>query len=76
MSGISGIKVWDSATNFLLFKTLNKPAVEVHNSLKRQGVLIKLLDGSHPVLEDCLRVTVGTTEENDLFMTALGSSLE
>jgi histidinol-phosphate aminotransferase len=38
-------------------------------------VLIKKLDGSHPRLVDCLRVTVGTPEENEQFLTALREAL-
>ena len=34
-------------------------------ALKQRGVLIKNLHGSHRLLENCLRVTVGTPEEND-----------
>jgi histidinol-phosphate aminotransferase len=33
------------------------------------------LSGGHPLLKDCLRVTVGTPEENERFMTALKESL-
>ncbi|HIE56551.1 MAG TPA: histidinol-phosphate aminotransferase, partial [Chromatiaceae bacterium] len=33
-------------------------------SLKQGGVLVKNLHGGHPLLEDCLRFTVGTAEEN------------
>jgi histidinol-phosphate aminotransferase len=38
-------------------------------------VLIKSLHGSHPALEGCLRVTVGTRDENDRFLEALRESL-
>ena len=43
--------------------------------LKTRGVLIKNLSGSHPSLADCLRVTVGTAEENERFLSALQQSL-
>ncbi len=43
--------------------------------LKTRGVLIKNLSGSHPSLTDCLRVTVGTAEENERFLSALQQSL-
>ncbi|MEJ1959894.1 MAG: hypothetical protein WDM70_11145 [Nitrosomonadales bacterium] len=39
--------------------------------LKQRGVLIKNMSAAHTALTDCLRVTVGTTEENELFVRAL-----
>lgn len=39
--------------------------------LKRHGVLIKNLHRGHSPLADCLRVTVGTPEENNAFIAAL-----
>jgi histidinol-phosphate aminotransferase len=47
----------------------------VFNGLKQRGVLIKNLDGGHPMLEECLRVTVGTPEENAKFLAALQESI-
>ena len=43
--------------------------------LKARGVLIKNLAGAHPLLADCLRVTVSTPEENRIFLDALAASL-
>jgi histidinol-phosphate aminotransferase len=48
---------------------------QVFSGLKQRGVLIKNLNGSHPLLANCLRVTVGTPEENDRFMGALAATL-
>ena len=45
-------------------------------NLKNTGILIKNLDGSHPLLKDCLRVTVGTPDENRQFLTALQVALK
>ena len=39
------------------------------------GFLIKSLNGSHPMLSGCLRVTVGTPQENDRFVESLRASL-
>ena len=50
-------------------------AAGVFNGLKQRGVLIKNLHGSHPALQDCLRVTVGTPDENEQFIQALQGSL-
>ena len=43
---------------------------------KQQGILIKCLDGVHPLLQDCLRITIGLPEENAALLTALTAQLE
>lgn len=74
LAGIPGVKVHPSDANFMLFKAAG--AAAVFEELKRRKVLIKKLTGSHPALQDCLRVTVGTPEENDAFLRALNESIE
>ena len=73
LGGIAGVLAYPSEANFLLFRVAN--ATAVFGGLKRRGVLIKNLHGVHPLLNDCLRVTVGTAEENERFMLALQESL-
>jgi len=73
LSEIASVRVYPSEANFLLFRVAH--ATEVFNGLKQRGVLIKNLNGGHPMLHDCLRVTVGTPEENERFVTALQESL-
>jgi histidinol-phosphate aminotransferase len=68
LSEIPSIKVFSSDANFILFRTETNKATEIHQKLKAAGILIKKLDGSHPLLKDCLRVTVGTAEENQQFL--------
>ena len=70
------LTVWPSAANFITFRAPSGHAGAVHASLREQGVLIKNLDGSHPLLADCLRVTVGTPEENNRFLEALDVALD
>jgi histidinol-phosphate aminotransferase len=43
--------------------------------MKARGVLVKNIEGLHPLLKNCLRLTVGTPEENLLMMAALKASL-
>jgi histidinol-phosphate aminotransferase len=62
-------KVYPSAANFILFKV--READRIFGELKAHGVLVKNMHGSHPSLDNCLRVTVGTAEENDRFLAAL-----
>ena len=68
-----GITPFPSEANFILFRTA--AAATAYDGLKQRGVLVKNLHGSHPALEGCLRVTVGTPEENDRFLTALREAL-
>jgi histidinol-phosphate aminotransferase len=69
LSACAGVVVYPSDANFILFRV--RQAASVFAGLKARGVLIKKLHGSHPRLVDCLRVTVGTPEENEQFLAAL-----
>lgn len=69
LARIEGVTVFPSEANFLLFHV--PQAHQVFDGLRQYGILIKNLSGSHPLLQDCLRVTVGTPEENKLFLDAL-----
>ncbi len=71
---IPTLEVWPSQTNFILFR-IREQADGVFAALKQHGILIKNLNGGHPLLEDCLRVTVSTPEENSAFLNALRSIL-
>jgi histidinol-phosphate aminotransferase len=70
-----GVHVWPSEANFLTFRAPAGQAVRVFEQLKQAGVLIKNLDGSAPLLSDCLRVTVGRPDENAAFLRALRQAL-
>lgn len=72
---VEGLQAWPSQANFLLFKTPTGQAVTIHQALVAAGILIKKLDGSHPQLANCLRVTVGTAAENQAFLTELDNAL-
>jgi len=69
MKRIPGVRPYPSDANFVLFRTTG--AQPVFDGLKQRGVLVKNLHGSHPALAECLRVTVGTSEENSRFLDAL-----
>jgi histidinol-phosphate aminotransferase len=68
-----GVRAFDSAANFILFRVASADAIFA--GLKQRGVLIKNMSSSHPLLAGCLRVTVGTVAENETFMKALRASL-
>ncbi len=64
---IPGVTVFPSKANFILFK-VPRPADEVHRQVLDRGVLIRKNLGNTHGLEQCLRVTVGTRQENDVFL--------
>ncbi len=75
LRALPGIEVFPSRANFLLFRVPSGRADRIHGSLARSGVLIRNLSGAGGALADCLRVTVGTREENEAFLHALGDAL-
>jgi histidinol-phosphate aminotransferase len=75
LSGLERVRAYPSEANFILMRTPSGRAQEIFESLRRGGVLVKNLDGSQVLLEDCLRVTVGRSRENDVFLAALESAL-
>jgi histidinol-phosphate aminotransferase len=68
LSSTRGIKVFPSDANFHLIRVGD--ADKVFSGLAQRGILIRNLS-SQGVLDGCLRVTVGTPEENDKFLAAL-----
>jgi histidinol-phosphate aminotransferase len=78
LSAMPGLEVFPSAANFLLFRVSSKtpaPAPALMGMLKERGILIKDMSTSHPLLADCLRVTVSTPDENLAFTRALADAL-
>jgi histidinol-phosphate aminotransferase len=68
---LKGVEVFPSQANFLLMRAPSGRAASWFQGLREHGVLIKNLDGAHPLLNDCLRPTVGTPAENDALLEAL-----
>jgi len=71
--GTVDVRAYPSEANFILFHVAH--ATRVFEGLKQRGVLIKNMNNAHTALTDCLRVTVGTPEENELFIRALQESI-
>ena len=69
LSKLPGITAYPSNSNFILFQA-SRDGEKVFNNLKANGTLLRNL-GSHPRLKNCLRVTIGTKQENDLFLSQL-----
>lgn len=68
MRALPGLRVWDSAANFILFRVKNAKACFAR--LLAAGVLVRNVS-DHGGLKNCLRVSVGRPEENDAFLGAL-----
>jgi histidinol-phosphate aminotransferase len=68
-----GVRAYPSEANMILVRVAE--AGRVFDALKRHGVLVKHVAGLHPLLADCLRITVGTPEENGVLLDALRASL-
>ncbi len=66
---MAGVEVFDSDANFFLMRVADAP--QVFAGLLQRGILIKDVSASHPLLHGCLRVTIGTPEENARFLLAL-----
>nr|VFK39348.1 MAG: histidinol phosphate aminotransferase apoenzyme [Candidatus Kentron sp. SD]VFK46638.1 MAG: histidinol phosphate aminotransferase apoenzyme [Candidatus Kentron sp. SD]VFK80086.1 MAG: histidinol phosphate aminotransferase apoenzyme [Candidatus Kentron sp. SD] len=75
LSAMDGITAWPSHANFILFRSETKAAHGIHAGLRDAGILIKNLHGGHPLLRNCLRVTVGKPQENQAFLDALQTLL-
>jgi len=69
----SGVKTWPSDANMILVRVPD--ARKAFEGMKARGVLVKNVSTMHPLLANCLRLTVGTAEENDQMLAALQASL-
>jgi histidinol-phosphate aminotransferase len=71
----AGVTPFPSQANFILFRSDGLPAAELFDQLVGQGILVKSFGHAGAGLDRCLRVSVGTAEENDAFMVAIEKSL-
>jgi histidinol-phosphate aminotransferase len=71
IAALRGVTVFPSEANFFLVRVPG--ADRVYESLRQQNVLVRNL---HPGLRDCLRVTVGTPDENRILLAALREALQ
>jgi histidinol-phosphate aminotransferase len=73
LARLPGVTVFPSAANFLLIRV--PQAEQVFANLVKQKILVKNVGKMHVLLENCLRITVSTPEENSLFLDAFSASL-
>ena len=69
LEDIKGVKVYPSEANFLTIRTPN--ADECFNLLLKNGFLIKNLTNAHPLLKNCVRITIGKPEDNAKWLSVL-----
>jgi histidinol-phosphate aminotransferase len=73
LAELSGVSPFPSQANMILARVPDsKKAFE---GMKARGVLVKNVAFLHPLLENCVRLTVGTPDENVKMMDALKASL-
>lgn len=71
LSELRGVRVWPSAANFVLVRVPR--AAEVRRRLRDEFSVLVRDFSSAPGLEGCLRISVGTREENDVLLDALAT---
>jgi histidinol-phosphate aminotransferase len=70
---LKAVKAWPSDANMILVRVPD--AQKTFDGMKSHGVLVKNVSKMHPLLANCLRLTVGTAAENAQMLAALEASL-
>jgi histidinol-phosphate aminotransferase len=73
LAGIAGLRAYPSEANMILVRVPD--SARTFAGMKQRGVLVKHVAALHPLLVNCLRLTVGTPAENDAMIRALKESL-
>jgi histidinol-phosphate aminotransferase len=73
LADMPALKAFPSDANMILVRVPD--AKKTFEGMKARGVLVKHIAGLHPLLANCLRLTVGAPEENEAMMQALKDSL-
>ena len=73
LAQMPGVRAFPSEANMILVRVPDSQ--RAFEGLKRRGVLVKPIAGLHPLLTNCLRLTVGTPDENTQMIDALQQSL-
>ncbi len=73
LAAMSGVRPFKSDANMILVRVPD--SAKAFDGLKAQGVLVKNVSKMHPLLANCLRLTVGTADENAKLLAALQPSL-
>jgi histidinol-phosphate aminotransferase len=73
LAAMPGAKAWRSDANMVLVRVPD--AQKTFDAMKSRGVLVKNVSKMHPLLANCLRLTVGTADENAQMLSALQAAL-
>jgi histidinol-phosphate aminotransferase len=73
LAALPGVRPFPSQANMILARVPD--AVRAFEGMKARRVLVKNVSGLHPLLANCLRLTVGLPEENGLMIEALKASI-
>jgi len=73
LRSLPGVRAFPSEANMILLRVSD--AARTFEGMKARGVLVKNVSALHPLLAQCLRITVGTPQENALMIDALKASL-
>lgn len=71
--GSLGFRVWPSQANFLLVRPPQGDAERLYHALKDRGILVRYFN--QPQLEDKLRISIGTDEQNGVLIEVLSGLL-
>jgi histidinol-phosphate aminotransferase len=77
LADLPGVQVFPSQANMLLLRLAGPPgrAAAVFEALKARRVLVKNVSTMHPLLVNCLRLTVGSPDQNAQLLAALRAAL-
>lgn len=73
LAGLPGVRAYPSDANMILVRVTD--AQKTFEGMRMRKVLVKNVSKMHPLLANCLRLTVGTADENRRMLTALQDSL-
>jgi histidinol-phosphate aminotransferase len=73
LARLPAVRSWPSEANMVLIRVPD--AAKTFEGMKARGVLVKNVSKMHPLLANCLRLTVGTADENAQMLAALEASL-
>jgi histidinol-phosphate aminotransferase len=78
LARLAGVTQFPSAANFICVRIDGPPGsgTAVHAAMKRAGVLVRNFDGGDPLLANCLRLGLGTPDENRAMLAALENALK
>ena len=71
---IAAIQAFESEANFITVRVPD--ADQFFDTLKQNKILIKKLHGAHPLLAQCVRITVGAPEQNDAVLALMRALYE